>query len=278
MKHRIFPRIFLVFLTLIIILSIAVYFFSEPILLSIANKQLQRVFKRGHITAIEITGNFIEFQGIEIAPYDLKIERVRINYNLRSLFNRQADFYIEAIDYNKLKIGNAAGRMELKGDILYINPVSLNFLGGNVKGEFTLSLNKNMDYTLILDSYGLEVKKLVNDMELNERFDMTGRMDGEFTLSGNATGIKDIKGGFRADKNGGTLIIKDKTLLENVARQSNQPLDILVESFRNYNYNNGILDLYIDKGSLTLDLKLDGYAGKRSLTIVLHEFTNNLTN
>ena len=88
----------------------------------------------------------------------------------------------------------------------------------------------------------------------------------------NNTNIKEIKGDFRTDTSGGTLIINDKTFLENVAKQSNQPLDIIVESFRNYNYNNGIVKLSAETGNLVMDLKLEGKSGKRSLAIILHDF------
>lgn len=84
--------------------------------------------------------------------------------------------------------------------------------------------------------------------------------------------MKDIKGYFNTAAPGGVLIIKDKMFLENVARQSNQPLDIIVESFRNYNYNNGIIKLSIESGNLTMEMRLDGMAGKRSLAVVLHDF------
>ena len=160
----------------------------------------------------------------------------------------------------------------MKGSVLNINPVLVSFIGGSVKGEFNISLNQDMNYNLRLNSQGLEIRRLVNDMEFNEKFDMTGRLDGTFYLSGKCQDIKDIKGDFRADKNGGVLVIKDKAFLENVAKQSNQPLDIIVESFRNYNYNNGMIKLFMESGNIVLDLKLDGGAGKRSLIIILHDF------
>ncbi len=182
------------------------------------------------------------------------------------------EFYIKAVNYNKLKIGDVIGKSELKGSVLNINPVLVSFIGGSVKGEFDISLDQDMNYNLRLNSQGLEIKRLVNDMEFNEKFDMTGKLDGEFSLSGNLRGIKDIKGYFNTDANGGVLIIKDKTFLENVARQSNQSLDIIVESFKNYNYNNGMIKLGMESGNLTMDMRLDGKAGKRSLTVVLHDF------
>ncbi len=184
----------------------------------------------------------------------------------------EGEFYIKAINYNKLKIGDVVGKSGLKGNILNISPMLVSFLGGNVKGEFNISLDQDMNYNLRLNSQGLEIKRLVNEMEFNEKFDMTGRLDGEFSFSGKGQDIKDIKGYFSTDASGGILVIKDKTFLENVAKQSNQSLDIIVESFRNYNYNNGIIKLEIENGNLAMDMRLDGITGKRSLTVMLHDF------
>jgi len=309
MRRRIFAKIFFIFLTSIIALSVAAYFLAKPVLLPIINKELQKIFKESSVSDFTLTKDFIEFQGIEIresGSYDLKIKNAKIYYKLRSIFNNgieriegfklnvtsfktslfeiegvvlnafrnqdKGEFYIKAINYNKLKIGDIVGKSGLEGSILNINPVLVSFLGGSVKGELNISLDQYMNYNLKLNSLGLEIKRLIDDMEFNDKFDMTGRLDGEFSLSGNLLGIKDIKGYFNTDTNGGVLIIKDKTFLENIAKQSNQSLDIIVESFRNYNYNDGIIKLGMESGNLAMDMSLDGKAGKRSLTIVLHDF------
>jgi len=182
------------------------------------------------------------------------------------------EFFIRSVNYNKLKLADVMGKSELKEKLLRINPLSVSFLGGNVKGEFSITLDDALDYSLKLDTQGMEIKRFVDDMELNEKFYMTGRLAGAFSLSGKGEDIKDIKGVFSTDTQGGVLVINDKTFLENVAKQSNQSLDIIVESFRNYNYNNGIIKLFMENGNIGLDLKLDGNSGKRSLVIVLHDF------
>jgi hypothetical protein len=48
---------------------------------------------------------------------------------------------------------------------------------------------------------------------------------------------------------------------------------MLVESFKNYRYNTGILKLSLDKGNLIFDITLDGEAGRRKLDIVVHGFS-----
>jgi len=342
MPRRIFVKIFFGFAILAVIFSAAVYFYAKPIFLSIANKELHKIFKESSIHGLKITRDFIEFQGVEIkepGSFYLKIKKARAYYNLTSLLKKKIDkieaidadldfskgdikikgivsaqldlpgktidyinlnigsldtglfqaqgislnttqghdageFYIKGINYNKLKLADVMGKSGLKGKLLLISPLLAGFLGGNVKGEFSITLDPEMDYNLKLNTQDMEIRRFVDDMEFNDKFDMTGRLGGAFYLSGKGHDIRDMKGDFNTAVPGGVLIIKDKTFLENVAKQSKQPLDIIVESFRNYNYNNGVIKLFMESGNILLDLKLDGSAGKRSLMMVLHNFKN----
>ena len=340
MPRHLFARIFFIFIISIVILSIAAYFLAKPILLPIANKELQKIFRESSISDFGLTKDFIEFRRIEIREKgfcNVKVEKVRVYYNARSLLKKKinkaeainlnldlnknglevkanvsfqldisagiidyiklnvsscktdlvdieglilsasqgqaaGEFYIKGIKCNDLKVADVIGKSELKGKLLRVKSSLVSFLGGNVKGEFNITLDQDIDYNLSLDTQGMEIKRFVDDMKLNEKFDMTGRLSGAFYLSGKGQDVKDIKGYFNTDAPGGVLIIKDKTFLENVAKQSNQPLDIIVESFRNYNYNNGMISLGMESGNLVMDIKLDGKAGKRNLAVVLHNF------
>jgi hypothetical protein len=68
------------------------------------------------------------------------------------------------------------------------------------------------------------------------------------------------------------LTITDDKFLNNVAKSSGQSLDILVESFKNYHYNTGVMKLSLERGDIVFDIALEGEAGKRNLSIVLHDF------
>jgi hypothetical protein len=333
-------KILLTLIVLFAVFSIAAYFFTKPLLLSISEKELQKVFKQSSIHDLKITRNFIEFQGVKIrepGSYDLKIREARIYYNLSSILKKKIDkiealdanvdftkddikikataslqldmatnsldyikfnasschtnlfeieglvlnasqghgageFYIKGIKYNDLKLADVTGKSELKGKLLRVNHLLVSFLGGNVNGEFNITLDQDMDYNLSINTQGMEIKRFVDDMKLNEKFDMTGRLAGTFYLSGKGQEIKDIKGDFNTEAAGGVLVIKDKTFLENIAKQSNQPLNIVMESFNNYNYNSGIVKLSAQAGNLALDLKLEGESGKRSFSVILHDF------
>jgi hypothetical protein len=315
------------------------YFFTKPVLLSIANKELHKVFKQSSIGGLKITRDFIEFYDVKIKEpgYGLKIRETKVYYSLSSILKKKIDkiealdanvdftkndikikgtvslrldmaantldyiklnvfscntdlvkieglvlnasqgsdageFHIKGVKYNDLKIADVAGKTELKGRLLRVNHLLVGFLGGNISGEFNLTLDQDMDYNLSVNTQDVEIKRFVDDMKFNEKFNMTGTLAGAFYLSGKGEEIKDIKGDFYTEAVGGVLVIKDKTFLENIAKQSNQPLNIIMESFSNYNYNNGIVKLSAETGALAMDLKLEGESGKRSLTIILHEF------
>jgi hypothetical protein len=81
-----------------------------------------------------------------------------------------------------------------------------------------------------------------------------------------------LSGNFSTLQPGGILVIKDDKFLKNLSRTTKQPLDILVESFKDYHYNTALMKLSFDKGNIILDVALEGEAGKRNLSIVLHDF------
>ena len=91
-------------------------------------------------------------------------------------------------------------------------------------------------------------------------------------LKGTGLNINAITGDFSTAEEGGMLVIKDDRLLENIASRSQQPLDILMASFKDYDYDTGIMRLYLYEGNLVLDISLDGETGIRDLDIVIHTF------
>ena len=51
-----------------------------------------------------------------------------------------------------------------------------------------------------------------------------------------------------------------------------QPVDLLVESFKDYRYNVAIMNLSLENNNVMLRISLDGATGKRNLNVVLHDF------
>ena len=180
--------------------------------------------------------------------------------------------YIEQFKYNKVKIDKITSIAKLKDKSLFLGPLTADVFGGSIEGEIRFEIEKNGKYFMYLKFKDLDLNTLVNDFNLNEKVQINGRLDGAVTLKGIGLQINVLDGDFTTAEPGGTLTIKDTGFLEKIARNSNQPLDILVESFKDYHYNNGVMRLSLEGDNLILVIDLEGETGKRNLNIIVHNF------
>jgi hypothetical protein len=179
-------------------------------------------------------------------------------------------FYIKELRYDKARIEEIKAKPELKNKNLILNSLSAKLLSGEVQGDLSFSIDKDREFRIDLKFINLDLEKFVNDFNLNEKFQMSGKLNGSMIVSGAGLKIKSLSGDFSSTEPGGVMIIKDAKLLENISRSSQQPLDILMESFKDYHYNTGIMRLSKQKDNIVLDIALDSEAGKRNLNITLH--------
>jgi hypothetical protein len=204
-------------------------------------------------------GNF-KFSGVQLEDVSLKLRPD----------SGQGGFSIAQIKYGKLKVTDIKGKASYKDMSLSLNSVSAKALGGDIKGE--LNIDRDAQYSVKLKCANLDIGRLVEDFDLREKIDMTGKISGDLKLQGKGGRIEILSGGFPINEPGGMLIIRDTKLLENMARNSQQPLDLFVESFKNYRYNTGLMSLELENGNINLKVGLEGDAGKRNLNVVLHDF------
>ena len=87
-------------------------------------------------------------------------------------------------------------------------------------------------------------------------------------FEGKGAALTALSGDFAAADPGGILVIKDDTMLKNVAASSGQPLDLLMESFKNY--NKGLVKLGLAPDGIVFGIDMDGETGKRNFDIVWH--------
>lgn len=179
---------------------------------------------------------------------------------------------IGQIKYNKLVIKNIEGMARLEDKTLTLDSLSAGILGGSIHGNAHLELKPAGEYLLRLQAKDIDLAAFINDFNLGGKVSLNGRVSGGVTLKTRAYDIDLLSGDFNAEAPGGVLTIKDTAYLERIAAGSSQPLDLLVESFKNYRYNTGVMKLYFEKGNLILDIVLEGEAGRRNLSIVLHDF------
>jgi len=193
------------------------------------------------------------------------------NASLRSGQQQPGEFSVEEFQVAKLKGVNIKAAARLAGKNLFLDSLSGEVLGGKVTGDCRLQVEPPSSYVADLKFQGLDTKQVVEDFDLKEKFQMSGRFDGKLTLKGQGTDVDILAGDFSASENGGTLVIQDTRMLENVAKSTNQPLELVVASLKNYHYNVGIMKLSLDKGNLNLDMSLGGETGKRNINITLHD-------
>lgn len=178
---------------------------------------------------------------------------------------------IREIMYNKFKIKNMISNVDVDGTALSLNGLFAETLDGRVTGSARVSFDKEMTYSGTFDLTELNLEQGVKDLDLEKRIGLTGKISGTMTIEGKGTQAPVI-GGTLKSLDGGTLAIKDETMLENLARSSQQSLGVLVEGFTDYHYNIGALKLSSNEGNLVGQVNLEGEKGRRDLTVVLHNF------
>ena len=177
---------------------------------------------------------------------------------------------VQMAKYNKLSITDIRGKIKLEDKTLSLYEISAKILDGEIQGDAKLSLGADFDYQIKLNCVSLDTAGFVREFEMRDKFEMTGKLNGRFELEGRNADIKNLMGDFSALTPGGTLVIKDEKMLENMAKSTKQPVDILVESFKNYHYNTGLMSLGLRDGNIIFKVNLEGEAGKRDLEVVMH--------
>jgi len=182
--------------------------------------------------------------------------------------------YIKKVGFNKLSGNGIKGNVNIKGNTMFLGLTGANTLSGGIKGTVSLSLaaDRAIEYTADLQAVNLDIETFTKDFEIDRKFQMTGKLGGRLSLKGKGLDITVFDGNLSAISPGGALTISDTRFLENMAAKSGQSLDLLVEGFKYYRYNNAAVKLDIDQGNLVLKMSLSGDAGERSLHVVVHDF------
>ena len=179
---------------------------------------------------------------------------------------------IAEVTYDKLAIKKIEGKARLEDKSLFLDSLSAEVLGGTIRGSAHLELKQAGEYAVELQAKDVDLAAFINDFNLGEKVSLSGRLSGKAALRTRGYDIALLSGDFSAEAPGGMLTIKDATYLEGIARSSSQSMDLLVESFKNYRYNTGIMKLSFEKESLILNIVLEGEAGRRNLSVILHDF------
>ncbi|MCM8783160.1 MAG: hypothetical protein NC818_00040 [Candidatus Omnitrophica bacterium] len=206
--------------------------------------------------------NYFSFHGLELKDALLKINR-----------GAQGSLEIKFISYGNLKVEDVRGVIQYHHkDKLALKPLSARFLKGYIDGEINLELGRELKYNSNLLFYQLDMKGIEEAFKLDNKLQLSGLLGGRFVIEGRGYNLEVIKGEFSSLGHGGTLIIKDKNLVRNLAEKSGQSFDIIWESFKDYHFDEGDIKIFSENRDLILKIILEGKRGKRGLEIRLHEF------
>ncbi|MFA5336521.1 MAG: hypothetical protein WC324_06350 [Candidatus Omnitrophota bacterium] len=281
--------IFACILAALLILGIA----GKSLILGAALNQLKGSFPGYKVTVgnAEIKSvDLISFSDIDISKGDTNRYRVKeldIRFTPFTLFNRtipkisldSCSIYIKS-PKGKLKelvrLPEAGAGALFIVDSLEINDLVLDIHTADVDLNAVIradaSIKKEISYNAVMKLNSVNLGLLAKSLGASEKVDISGSMSGDISLSGKDMRLDAIKGEFTSDELGGTIIIKDEEFINTLAKQSKQPVEMIRDSFKLYNYTKGTLSVSKEKDAILLHLKLDGPKGKRDLTIAVHEF------
>ncbi|MFH1878509.1 MAG: YdbH domain-containing protein [Candidatus Omnitrophota bacterium] len=184
---------------------------------------------------------------------------------------RGAVLSIKKAGYGDIVITDISAALTAKGPVLSATDLSASVFNGDIRGNGEIAFDNNGDFYGRVYCEGLDLKALINDFKLEKKVDMTGKVKGDLSVKGSNYLITDIQGNFFTDVPGGVLVIKDTGFLEAMANKTGQPVNILVENFKYYKYNSGIMRIFLDGADLGFDIALEGDAGKRDFNVILHD-------
>lgn len=180
--------------------------------------------------------------------------------------------YVGRIRYADAVVEGIEGKARIDGTELVLDALSAKLMGGEARGELHFSLDQAMRYRARLELAQLDLDTVAGDFKLKEKLDLQGKLGGAVMFEGSGAALETIAGDLSAASGGGQLTIKDATYLSHLARSTNQPMDIIVDSFKNYHYNTGMMRLFLQGDDLVFDIRLEGESGKRDLTVAVHDF------
>lgn len=220
---------------------------------------------------IALSKHILHFLDLKVSSFAYQGANLDDAYLIFERSSPPGSFSIREITYNKFKIKNIKSNVDVNGMTLSLNGLSAEMLDGRVAGNGKVRFDKEMIYSAMLDLAEISLEKGVKDFDLEKRIGLTGKISGILAVEGKGVQAPVIDGMLKS-LDGGTLAIKDETMLENLARSSQQSLGVLVEGFTDYHYNIGLIKLSSDEGNLVGQVNLEGEKGRRDLTVVLHNF------
>lgn len=183
--------------------------------------------------------------------------------------NGRETLSVVKLQYNQLVLRQLTARPALVGKTLLLSDIAFQSLGGKGSGQARVSFDQSYKADFLFNN--LSLAAVVNDFKLKEKVDMTGILNGRISIAGKGQKMEILDGGFSTDGQEGSLAVKDTKFLENIAKNTNQPANIIVDSLKDYRYNVGLMKLFLKDSGLNIDTEFNGPQGKRALSVTVHD-------
>ena len=186
--------------------------------------------------------------------------------------NAPGSIFIEKILWDKAVLSDLKSVVIMGPKRLLFQHITGQTLSGSMDGELSVNYSENPLYRGNFKFNNLDMADMVDTFRLGTKVAILGLVSGRLVLEGKGSSVKILDGDFLSGKQGGSIVIKDAQFLKNFAKTNQQSSDLIIESLKNYRYNDGIIKLTIKEGVVLLEVNLNGDNGKRNFQIGLHNF------
>jgi hypothetical protein len=215
------------------------------------------------ITALNVSASSLSYNGFQATEIWVTAERGSPAGRLR----------IGQSGYQKIKVNDIKGKILFDTDVVHLDEITASLFDGAVRGDVRMGFQNGPALEVALKAQDLDITTIIQDLELTEKVLMNGQLIGTIGLTMYGPDIKAFRTSFVVKEPGGALTIKDTHFLENLAKNREQSLSVLMESFRDYQYNVGTIKFFAEGNDLVLQMILDGAYGKRNLNVTVHDMS-----
>ncbi len=220
-----------------------------------------------------------DVQARHIRGLDLRVPSVRVGeFEAKDVVSSMRDqapgvFHVGKVSFSKCKAGAFSARLYARPGVLVLKDISGILWSGEISANVLLRLDLPVSYDCTVRADNIDLAKAVSALELAERLELTGAIGGTAHCAGIAGEIPAITGRLTASRSGGVLNILDKRLLAPLAQRSNQPVDMLVQGFKNYQYRRAAVGISSQDNAMVFRVGFSGEQGKREFDITWHQET-----
>jgi hypothetical protein len=180
-------------------------------------------------------------------------------------------FRIKESGSGGLVVRDVKGKSELRGGSVFFKNIEGEVLNGKMSGRIDFGVQEKT-YSFDLSLFNISLGALAESFNFEQKLGISGALSGNIHILVKDTDLLDIKGDLAAPLPGGIFVIKDQKFVKTIAANSNQSLQLVSDSFKDYRYSEGLLKLYLQDGNLIIKADLDGEKGRRDFLITYYAF------